>query len=63
MDDNHVLVTGPHGRHIEVHKTIQAAMPKAFPLVEREKAAPAAKKAAPAVVKTVDDKKEPENGD
>lgn len=55
-DDNHVIVKGPHGRHIEVHKTTQAAMPERFPLVEAKKSATAAKK-------TVDDKKEPENGD
>jgi hypothetical protein len=56
MDDNHVLVKGPRGSHIEVHKTTQAAMPEAFPLVEH-------KQAASAENSTVDDKKEPENGD
>lgn len=33
MDDNHVLVFGPNGRHMEVHKTTQASMPERFPLV------------------------------
>jgi hypothetical protein len=33
MDDNHVLVSGVHGRHFEVHKQIQAAFPDDFPLV------------------------------
>ncbi len=51
MDANHVLVKGPHGRHIEVHKTTQAALPEAFPLVE-------APKSASAATKTVEPKKE-----
>lgn len=33
-DENHVLVVGPNGRHIEVHKRTQAALPDAFPLVK-----------------------------
>jgi hypothetical protein len=56
MDANHVLVVGPHGRHMEVHKTTQASMPERFPLVGE-------KPSASADGKTQKQKKEPENGD
>ena len=42
MDSNHVLVVGAHGRHFEIHKTTQAALPELFPLVGDTKSAPAA---------------------
>lgn len=54
MDDNHVLVSGPHGLHMEVHKTTQASMPERFPLVGEKPSASADGKSK--------DKKEPENG-
>lgn len=43
-DANHVLVKGPNGRHIEVHKTTQAAMPERFPIVEDKPSATAGRK-------------------
>lgn len=42
-----VTVSGPHGRHMEVHESIQKAFPDRFPLVEEKK--PTAEK------KTTDD--------
>jgi hypothetical protein len=55
-DENHVLVVGPNGRHMEVHKTTQARLPEFFPLVGEK----------PSVTtdgKNADKKKEPANGD
>jgi len=34
MSDQFVTVTGPHGRHIEVLKSTQEALPEAFPLAD-----------------------------
>jgi len=56
MDDNHVLVLGPHGLHMEVHKTTQARLPEFFPLVGE-------KPSVTADGKKSDKKKEPVNGD
>lgn len=56
MDDNHVLVLGPHGLHMEVHKTTQARLPEFFPLVGE-------KPSVTADGKKSDKKKEPANGD
>lgn len=53
-DENHVLVVGPNGRHMEVHKTTQASMPERFPLVGEKPSASVDGKSK--------DKKEPENG-
>jgi hypothetical protein len=32
-----VTVSGPHGRHMEIHPAIQKAFPDRFPLVEDKK--------------------------
>lgn len=32
-----VTVSGPHGRHMEIHESIQKAFPDRFPLVEEKK--------------------------
>lgn len=32
-----VTVTGPHGRHMDIHPAIQKAFPDRFPLVEEKK--------------------------
>jgi hypothetical protein len=38
MSDDLVTVVGPNGRHIEIHKDIQAGLPDIFPLAEKKAA-------------------------
>jgi hypothetical protein len=37
MSDEYVTVSGPHGLHMEILKSIQEALPAQFPLVEKSK--------------------------